>query len=398
MMRILVAAGAAILALGGCMETVSEPNVAPKAMQAYLADKPAKTHKFYAKVMTEGERNRVLNLLRAGLASMELGHNDLAARSFDEALITIETVYASDKQAEQARSTFTAEDRKVFRGEPYERAMAFYYRGVLYLMEGDYENARASFKSGILQDTLAEQEKYRGDFALLDFLSGWASQCNGNTDLATEAYAMAKKQNPEAELPRMGHNLLVLADQGYAPVKYGDGEHNELLKIKPNRLSYTPSRAFRLNDSQQSLTNRESILWQARTREGREFDAILEGKAQFKEGAEDAAKAGAAIAQAGVGVGIAGLASGNEDLAGAGAGAAAIGGLISLFASAAAEATKPQADTRQWDNLPESVFYGVYQTDAAGGGPNIEGLPGLFHSGGDERCQVAWTRHPATPL
>ena len=381
------------------METVPAPEVDPKAIQAYLADKPAKTHKLYAKVMTEGERNRVLNLLRAGLASMELGHKDLAARSFDEALLTIETVYAGDKKAEQARSTFTAEDRKIFRGEPYERAMAFYYRGILYLMEGDYENARASFKSGILQDTLAEQEKYRGDFALLDFLSGWASQCNSNKDLAAESYALAKKHNPKAERPGTDHNLLVLADLGYAPVKYGDGEHNELLKIKPNSRSYAPSRAFRLNGSQQSLVNRESVLWQARTREGREFDAILEGKAQFKEGAEDAAKAGAAIAEAGVGVGLAGLASGNEDLAQAGVGAAAVGGLISIFASAAAEATKPQADTRQWDNLPESIFYGTYSIDTGTDGPNIEGLTGdRFHSGGDARCQVVWTRHPATSL
>ena len=256
-----------------------------------------------------------------------------------------------------------------------------------------------SFKSGILQDTLAEQEKYRGDFALLDFLTGWASQCNGNTDLAAGAYALAKKHNPKAELPGTGHNLLVLADQGYAPVKYGDGEHNELLKVKPNGRGYTPDRAFRLNGSQQSLANRESILWQARTREGREFDAILEGKAQFKEGAQDVAKAGAAVAQAGMGVCLAALASGNDDLATAGAGAAAVGGLISIFASAAAEAAKPQADTRQWDNLPESVFYGVYQIDAAGVAPNIEGLPGeRMHRGGDERCQVVWTRHPTTRL
>ena len=143
-MRNIVAAVTAILALGGCMETLIAPEVDPKVTQAYLADKPAETRKFYSKVVTQGERNRVLNLLRAGLASMELGHNDLAARSFDEALVTIETIYAGDEKAEQARSTFTAEDRKIFRGEPYERAMAFYYRGILYLMEGDYENARAS--------------------------------------------------------------------------------------------------------------------------------------------------------------------------------------------------------------------------------------------------------------
>ena len=375
------------------------PEVDKAAVQAYLTDKPAETHKLYSKVMVEGERNRVLNLLRAGLASMELGHNELATRSFDEALLTIETIYAGDEKAEQARSTFTAEDRKTFRGEPYERAMAFYYRGILYLMEGDYENARASFKSGILQDTLAEQEKYQQDFALLEFLEGWASQCNGNGDLAAEAYAYAKEHNPKAVLPEAGQNLLVLSDQGYAPVKYGDGEHKELLKVKGNDNSYTPNQAFRLGGSAQSLANQEDVLRQATTRGGREFDFVLEGKAKFKEGAEDVAQAGAAAAQAGMAVGMAGLASGNEDLAQVGGGMALAGSLISIFASAAAEATKPEADTRQWDNLPESVFYGTYRVDAGADAPSIEGLPGSrVHRGGDERCEVVWTRDPATSL
>ncbi len=397
MIRSMTAATAAILALGGCMETTSQ--VDPKAVQAYLADKPAETHKLYSKVVTEGEGNRVLNLMRAGLASMELGHNELAAKSFDDALLTIETVYADDERAKEARSTFTPEDRKVFRGEPYERAMAFYYRGVLYLSEGDYENARASFKSGILQDSMAEQEEFREDFALLDFLTGWASQCNGDASLAAEDYARAKQYNPEAMIPGAGHNLLVLADLGYAPVKYGDGDYKELLKVKKNARSYSPNRSFGLDGSAQSLANEESVLRQATTRGGREIDFVLEGKAHFKEGAEETAQAGAAVAQAGMAVGMAGLASGNEDMARMGGGMAAVGGLVSIFASAAAEAAKPEADTRQWDNLPESVYYGTYQTVAGEGGPSVEGLPGgRVHLGGDERCQVAWTRHPTTSL
>lgn len=49
------------------------------------------------------------------------------------ALLTIEPVYAGDEKAEQARSTFTAEDHKTLRGEPHERTMAFYHRGTHYL-------------------------------------------------------------------------------------------------------------------------------------------------------------------------------------------------------------------------------------------------------------------------
>lgn len=402
-LKIIAAATATIFALSGCMPTTiappqqgaaaqvgTRPQTDEKKVQSYLADKPAETHKFYSKVVTEGERNRVLNLLRAGLVSMELGHSSLAARSFDEALVTIETIYAGDKKAEQARSNFTAEDRKIFRGEPYERAMAFYYRGVLYLMEGDYENARASFKSGILQDTLAEREKYRGDFALLDFLAGWASQCNGNVDIATDAYALAKKHNSEVVLPKSAHNLVVLSDQGYVPSKYSTGKHKSVLRISAKARSYTPDRAFRLNGSEQSLTNWEHILWQARTRGGREFDAILAGKAQFKEELEQASDA------AGVAFELSKSAPGDIGLV-----AAAASGLFSIVASTAAGAVKAQADTRFWNNLPESVFYGTYRVDTGtdGDGLDVGGLPGgRFHLGGDERCRVVWTRDPATPL
>lgn len=152
--------------LSGC-STANQGQLA-----GYLEGKPKELHPAFRKVVLEGERNQVLNRLRAGLTAMEFGYNSLASKTFDEALLTIETIYGGDEKAKQARALFTAEDRKVFRGEPYERAMAFYYRGVLYLMEGDYENARASFRSGSLQDTLAEKEEYQQDFALLEFLEG----------------------------------------------------------------------------------------------------------------------------------------------------------------------------------------------------------------------------------
>ena len=59
-------------------------------------------------------------------------------RRSTEALDRIEAVYADNAKAEAARSKFTKENAKDFKGEPYERAMAYYYRGLAYLAEGDY--------------------------------------------------------------------------------------------------------------------------------------------------------------------------------------------------------------------------------------------------------------------
>ena len=362
----------------------------------HLEDKPKELQGLYYRVISEGKKNRVLNFMRVGLAAMELGYNDLAEEAFDDALLTIEAVYGNNPEAAAARGTFSPEDRKTFRGEPYERAMAFYYRGILYLMEEDYENARASFKSGALQDTLAEQKEYRGDFALLDFLEGWSSQCNGDTALASDAYGMAQENNSTiTTIPDSEDNLLLLADFGYAPVKVASGEHNHLLKIKKNDSSFSQDGRFRLNGEAKSLSNQESILRQATTRGGREFDVILEGKAQFKEDMESLSETAAGVAQAGAVIGTTGALMDDDSMTQLGSGMAVIGGLASLFSGMAAEATRPEADTRQWDNLPEKVLYGTYRVE---GVPVITNLPGTLHLGGGDHCQVTWVRAPATDL
>lgn len=364
--------------------------------EAYITEKPVELQGLYRRVISDRAENRVMHLVRAGLAAMELGYHDLARDTFDEALLTIEAVYSDNPEAVAARNNFSPEDRKVFRGEPYERAMAYYYRGILYLMEEDYENARASFQSGVLQDTLAEQEEFRGDFALLDYLAGWSSQCNGDTSLIKDSYDWAKENSSvNLSIPDSDDNLVVLADFGYAPTKVRTGEHGHLLKIQKNQRNYSSSTGFRLSGEAERLGNSESILRQAKTRGGREFDVILEGKAQYKEDMESASESAAGIAGASAILGATGLAMDDDNLAQIGGVGLFGGGFISLVTGTVAEATKPQADTRQWDNLPEMVRYGTYRVQ---GTPAITNLPGTIHRGGGERCQVAWVRYPATDL
>ena len=395
-MRALAILVSAVLALSGCAGTATLPEMDEKQLAAQLQDKPEELHPLFTRVVVEGERNHVLNRLRAGLAAMDAGHDALAARTFDEALLTIETIYGGDEKAAKARGLFSAEDRKVFRGEPYERAMAYYYRGILYLKEGDYENARASFKSSILQDTLAEQEQYRQDFALLEYLEGWASQCNGDTDLAREAYEIARSHDDRLTTPDPWDNLLVLAELGYAPVKYADGKHGELLKIKRNPKKGASSARVVLVESSERLSNEDSILWQAKTRGGREFDSVLADKVNFKESAESVAQVGTAVAAGAMTAAGIQAASGDHDVARTSAGVGAVAGLISLAAAAASSATETAADTRQWNTLPEKVAYGTYRS-GSNALPRVEfddiledSLPKSY--GGDTACKILWTR------
>ncbi len=113
----LVMLGAALVALAGCDGPISSMSstTSPPSEAAAVDDLrgiPAKVHGLYSKIRQEGERNKVLNSARAALALMELGHKDPAAKTLDEALLVVETIYGGDSTAAQARGTFAAEDRQ----------------------------------------------------------------------------------------------------------------------------------------------------------------------------------------------------------------------------------------------------------------------------------------------
>jgi len=389
---------ATVLAIAGCASS----GVSEKERAAFLADKPTHLHSVFLPIISEPEKDRVTHQLRAALAAMDGGYNNLAAKTFDDALLTIEAIYGDDPKARKARGQYNAESDKVFRGEPYERAMAYDYRGILYLMEDDYEHARASFKSGFLQDSLAGKERYRGDFSLLSFLDGWASQCKGDSGLGRESYRLAKESNSDLVIPDPRHNTLVLADLGHAPVKYTEGEHNEYLKFKSQDQISTPETNAATSwqngvaGASRRLPNSESIAWQATTRGGREFDRILANKAEYKETAQTMSDVAAGVSVAASVTSIA-LSDYDDALDSAGLGLAS--GLFSIFAQSASDSTKPEADTRRWVNLPEKVAYGTFEVNEVSA-PTVNfnaGVPArkvnFTTSGGS--CEVVWSRSRA---
>jgi len=387
-----------LLALGGCagvQEHEKEASVPAEQMQAYLADKPARARPLYATVLQQGERNAVLNHMRAGLAAFELGDDETAARSFDLALDGIEAVYANNEEAEQARSKFIKENIKDFKGDAYERAMAYYYRGLLYLRRGDYENARASFRGGMIQDSLAEDEEFSQDFALLALLDGWASHCNGDDALAAESFAEARSYRDTLELPNEDHNLLLIAESGKAPVKLATGGYREALEFRRGGGFVAQTTRFGVAERAVSGRLAEDIYWQATTRGGREIDKILAGKAQFK-GTSDTVGNGLVAVGA-----LTALSAGNTS--GNSGGVALAGAAIlmaGMVAKGVAAATTPEADVRYWDNLPDRVHVATLRLDD----PPATGTvtfrdPGLRPDTGVDaaivtagRCSVMWAR------
>jgi len=343
---------ALMLSVSACVtddEYIREKYIPPVQMNAFLEDKPAMARMFFANIPRQGIRNEVLNHQRAALAAMELKDFKSAAVSLDAAINRIETIYANNEKAEKARSNFTKEDFKDYLGEPYERAMAHFYRGLIYMADGDYQNARAVFKGGLLQDSYAVSESHEQDYASLAFLGGWASKCDGNAEIAKEMFDEAAGHNDRLGTPPDGHNLLLIADVGTAPTKRAEGEYDEKLIIEQGKTFDNAIVRAELGGEHIRLTRAEDIYWQATTRGGRAVDHLLAGKAQFKDNMD---KAGDVLIAGGAAAGTMALASGSDE--------AAVAALVMLFAGAIAKASaaaaQPDADVRYWDNLPDSVY------------------------------------------
>lgn len=101
-------------------------------------------------------------LEKARLASMLLAEGDTAGA---EGVLRQIVVRMQDFRADgQLRATLGAEDRKEWKGDPFEKMMAFLYLGQLLYASGDYGNALAMTKSAILADTGTSRTPYRSDF------------------------------------------------------------------------------------------------------------------------------------------------------------------------------------------------------------------------------------------
>ncbi len=294
-------------------------------------------------------KDRVWREYRAALTAMRRADFAGARRLLDDALLTVGGIAANDRTARKARGYFSGEDRKTFRGEPYERVMAYYYRGILYWMDGEPDNARACFRSAQLQDSDAENHAYAGDYVLLDYLDGLASVKLGDdgADSLKRAQAEQKFGVPVPYDPQA--NLLVFLEFGDGPKKYATGEYREQLRF---RDSASQARSASITVASQTIVMMpyDDLYFQATTRGGRVMDHILANKAIFKSTTD---AVGDAAIFSGAILGSQQGRNSNVDEIGLGL---AVFGVLNKVVSAAAV---PAADVRCWDNLPKFLSFGA---------------------------------------
>lgn len=316
------------------------------------------------RVQSIAERDRVLFNYRTAALALRNGDYDLAKEKLDDAIVRIGGIITNDAEAARARSLFTAESNKPFIGEPYERVMAYYYRGILYWRDGQPDNARACFRSGQVIDSDPGQQGYDADYVLLDYLDGLAS-AKLNTD-GGDAFRRAQQRLGEQRaLPPYVEdaNVLVFAEFGYGPRKYAAGEYGQQLRFY---IDDSPTHSARLvlegGKLIVPLPGYDDLGHQATTRGNRVMDHILGNKAFFKSStsvAGDVALAGAIIANDQA------RRRERQGKDGDDANYAAVGlGLLGMIGKVASAATQTQADTRQWDNLPQRLSFAAVKLPA----------------------------------
>lgn len=316
--------------------------------QAVIQSKPDYLQSSFITLFEQGKRNQILNLMHIGKLALSKNNLPEAELAFEQALTEIETVYADNEQAIRARSLWYEEGGKDFKGEPYERAMVYYYRGLIFLLKDEYDNARASFLSGLMQDAFAEEEQNRSDFALLLFMTGWASQKMGAEGLAQEAYLELKQFRPDFIPPTAHHNTLVIAETGKSPRKLADGVGHYQLVYRRGKPIKDTSVDMVCAEQRHNLYPMEDIFWQASSRGGRPVDSIIQGKVNFKKTTEVVGSNLSSVATDAI------ILSSAFNSSSATNTSTAIS-LIGVASLAMSANTKPRADTRYWDNLPDMV-------------------------------------------
>ena len=224
--------------------------------------------------------------------------------------------------------------------------MAYIYRGILYWMDGELDNARACFRSAEFEDSDAQNHEYAGDWVLPEYLDGLATtKLHGD---GSDAFKRAQADAKGIKLPpyKPEANTLFFIEFGPGPTKFATGKYGEELRIY---MSPSPvgSAELRVDALRIPIAPTDDVGFQATTRGGRVMDHILGNKAVFKSttdtvgnvaligGLTTAAVSHDRTAQE-VGLGI------------------ALAGLVSKVVSAA---TVPAADTRSWDNLPRYLSF-----------------------------------------
>lgn len=338
--------------LAACQSTPE--NIKHAVNAYYLGDYPTAANILKPETVKKDE-NFVLNNCRFGSAVIALGDVETANNAFMAAYEVINGVN-TNTGGRTLGATLVFEGIKVWKGEPFERAMAHYYLGMVNLIKNDYSNARAAFQNSIFNLAAYEGDKpdaknakpVQSDFALGYFGLGLCYLREGKAEHADANFKLAVKYQPSlsplvAEISKPTTNTLLFVDYGQGPRRHAKGWYNEESAFYP-----TPAEAGAIPQANLFIDGKQTATVTMRTWT---VDTLLMAQQQKWQDIDTIRKVKAAVGTgamaAGAGVAAYGAHRGDTGTALAGLGIMAVG---------AALAASSQADIRYWEMLPRAVY------------------------------------------
>jgi tetratricopeptide (TPR) repeat protein len=336
----------ASLFLCGCEN--SDERQSRDAVFAYYGGDYAQAHNLLDPLAKKTNGDFVLNNARLGSTDLADYRLDSAEDAFLRAYEVINSVGVNDG-GRSLGAVLVAENIKVWKGEPFERAMVNFYLGVIYYMRHDYNNARAAFENALfkLRDyDPSDQSKYTdvdSNFALGYLMLAKSWQRLGEDDKAQAMFDKVRQLRPDltyladANLNRNA-NLLLIVEWGQGPQKVTNSD-GAFVGFAPRPREAGPIYLPRVlvdgtsYDTLPFALPPVDLLAVAQDRRWESIDTIRAIKSV----------AGTGLIVAGAVEGMSNNRS-NQEL-----------GLALLAGGLLLKATS-QADIRQWEMLPRTVF------------------------------------------
>lgn len=299
----------------------------------------------------EEERTDLLNATKRGMMALADGLPDAADRDFEVVFDVLRTQGLNvDRTTE---SIFVSEEGvRIWKGEPFEQAMAYAAIAMTDATRRDWGNTRAAAENALFhlrdyRETVEDEPEYRAvesDFALGYMLKGIAAAEMHRRAEAEEAFTEAVET--DADLAPVAQTILEGAYDTILVIDYGLGPRREAVGQGGTAVRYTPR-----TPSDNAAVSVRFAGQTARFPQVTDVNAMsraprwqsLESIRRFKQGLGEAMLIGGAVLASSGGT------RGDDDVARLGAGV----GLAVLGAIAQANA---RADTRHNELLPQRVY------------------------------------------
>ncbi|MFI5380609.1 MAG: hypothetical protein ACHRHE_15030 [Tepidisphaerales bacterium] len=333
----------------GCESTGRTPETDRALMDFYVGNYTT-ARNILAPLAEKTDEDYVLNNLRLGSVALADYDNDLAEKAFLRAYEVMNSTGVNDG-GRGAAAAIVHEKFKVWKGEPFERAMCNFYLGTLYYIKGDYNNARAAFENALFKlreySDSDKDEAYKdveSDFVVGLVMLGKCWQKLGNEDKARDVFARAEQLNPQARaLATPGleaqANVLLIVDVGDGPQKVTEYDNSIVTFVPkpaqagplPHALVTVDGRGLDIRGTNLAPTD---LVVTAHDRKWQDIDTIRLAKSAV----------GTGLMTAGA---IRGATARKEGQAWTGAGLMAAGALLKASGG---------ADLRHWELLPRATY------------------------------------------